>query len=61
VGTLFKVEDVGRSYIDIEADRPNMMVGWRYLEVVETREDQARGSGVGRDIEVGGVHGDRAE
>lgn len=37
------------------------MVGGRYLDDVATSEDQARGSGVGRDIEVGGVHGDRAE
>jgi hypothetical protein len=54
-------EDVGRSYIDIEDDRPNMILGDRYPELVVTSVDQARGSDVGRENEMGSVQGDRAE
>ena len=54
-------EDVGRSYIDIEDDRPNITVGGRYFDEVDINEDQARGSCVGRDIETGGIQGDLAK
>jgi hypothetical protein len=55
------VESVGRSYIDIEDDRPNIILGGRYPELVDTKDDQARGSEVGSEIEMGVVQGDRAE
>jgi len=54
-------DERGRSYIEIEDDRPSMTVGVRYFEVVETKDAQARDSPSGKDIEEGGTQGDLAE
>jgi hypothetical protein len=54
-------DERGRSYIEIEDDRPSMTVGGKYLEVVETKDAQARDSPRGSDIDEGGTQGDRAE
>ena len=54
-------EERGRSYTEIEEDRPSMTVGGKYLEVVDTNDAHARGSPLGNDMEVGGTQGDLAE
>ena len=52
-------DERGKSYIEIEDDRPSMTVGGRYFGLVETKDAQARDSG--SDIEEGEIQGDRAE
>jgi hypothetical protein len=54
-------EERGRSYIEIEDDRPSMTVGGMYFEVVDTNEAHARDSPLGSDIEEGGTQADLAE
>jgi len=54
-------DERGRSYIEIEDDRPSITVGGRYFGVVETKDAQARDSPSGSDIEEGGTQGDLAE